>query len=156
MARSRSITSPFWILILGGLSILIFSGFRAAGDTMSRFSVQSITARIHKLLWEGIVVRLTMNIENESGVAIPIDSFQGVLKYGQQVVAPIHLLNPVTIERGQTSSVQFDVPISYTTLGQNITALIESGQFLNNLRVEGVVTAGGINVPFTKNIVAFG
>lgn len=156
-SRKSSGISPSWIFILGGIAVILFSGFKAAKEyAFTRFSVKSIGARIDKWLLEGIVLRLTMNIQNDGSVPIPIDRFQGVIKYGDIVLAPVTLTNPTTILTGQTTTVPFTVTISYAGLAQNIVTLIQSNSFISNLTIEGVVSAGGINVPFTKNIVSLG
>ncbi|MEZ5030694.1 MAG: hypothetical protein R2787_04780 [Saprospiraceae bacterium] len=79
-SRKSSGLSYTWIIILGGIAFLLFSGFRAAKNyAMASFSVKDAGARIEKWLIDGILLRLTMNIQNKSGVPIPIDGFQGVI-----------------------------------------------------------------------------
>lgn len=144
-------------MILGGIAVVLFSGFKAAQDyAMKSFSVKDIGARIDKWLLDGVLLKLTMNIQNESGVPIPIDSFQGVIRYGNTVLAPVSLSNPTTILSGQTTTVPFTVPISYAGLASNLATMIKSKNFINSLQIQGVVSAGGVNVPFTKNIISLG
>lgn len=132
-------------------------GFRAAASSVAaRFSVDSVKASIDKWMLSGVLLKVTMNIKNESGIALPIDGFTGRIKYGNQVLAPIVLQNPTTIQSGAVSSVPFNALISYAGLGANIVTMIQSKQFLNNLTIEGVVSSSGVNVPFNKNIVALG
>lgn len=156
-SRKSSGISPTLIIILGGIAFLLFSGFRAAQQyAMASFSVKDIGARIDKWLIDGILLRLTMNIQNESGVPIPIDGFQGVIRYGDTVLAPVVLTNPTTIQSGQVTTVPFTVPIRYDGLASSLTTLIKSKSFINNLQIQGVVSAGGVNVPFTKNLLSIG
>lgn len=156
-ARKSSGISSTLFVVLGGIAILLFTGFRKAEEyAMRSFSVKDIGARIDKWLIDGVLLKLTMNIQNESGVPIPIDSFQGVIKYGNTILAPVSLTNPTTILSGQTTTIPFTVPVSYAGLATNLASMIKSKNFINSLQIQGVVTAGGVNVPFTKNIISLG
>lgn len=145
------------ILILMGVGLLLFTGTRAAAQSVAqRFGVTKVGVRIDKWLLNGILLRLTMHIRNDSSVAIPIDGFQGVIQYGPTVLAPIQLDNPISIAPNQETIVPFTAPIDYADFAQNIAQIIQSKNFLNNLRVSGQLMSKGITVPVSKNLLALG
>lgn len=154
-SRSSSLGSLPLILFIG--SIFLFMGLRAAASyAAARFSIGAIKARIHSIDLSGVLIKITMAIRNDSGIAIPVESFEGVLKYGESILAPINLSNPMTIQTGTETIVPLDARINYSNLADNVKSLIMSGNYLSQLSISGRVTAGGITVPFTKNLIAIG
>lgn len=153
---TKSSKTPIY-LIVGGIALAIFLGMRAApAYAAARFSVSNIKAKIDAWTLQGVRLLISLNIQNDSGVAIPVDSFMGRIRYGSTILAPINLANPVTINSGGMTTLQFQTVISYAGLAANIQELIQSGNFIGALMIDGVLTAGGVSVPVQKNLIAIG
>lgn len=155
MATRRTRRGKSWMpWLLVGAGVLFLVGSTVARAVTQRISVQRVRARMKSLSLTYANVEILIDIHNTAGVSVPIDSFQGRLMYGGQSLADIHAPNPVVVNHNQTTTLTLVVPVQFTRLAENIVQLIESGQFIQALHVEGIIRSGGISVPVQKNLIA--
>lgn len=147
-----------WIIpgvALAGLGLFLFVRSWAS-RAAEQLSVKGIRARLKDTTFSSTRIEILLDLHNDTGVSVPVEGFQGYLLYGSTRLAPLEIKDPIVIQTGQQVTVVLNAHLQYTQLGLNILELIQSGQFLNRLYVEGILRTGGINVPVSKNILAIG
>ena len=142
-------------LAIAGLGLFLFLRSALARAT-ERVTVKGIRARLKNTSFTSTTVEIYLDIVNATGLSVPVDSFDGRIRYGGTILAPLVSKEPVVLQHGQHSTMVMQAQIQYTHLAANIVELLQSGQFISNLTVEGVLRAGGISVPVQQNILAIG
>lgn len=95
--------------------------------------------------------KLTIPLENLTPVAIPINSFSGVVTYGNYILANIAIQN-ITLQGNESVDIPIDIRIVYAYLAQQLIGLISSGNYLNNLYVKGEILSAGLIIPVNQKI----
>jgi len=136
-----------------GLVALAYYGIQWISNALaSKVSVGTLRAQNLKFSPTGVFFELIMPINNKTGVAAPVDGFTGSLFYGPYNLAGLAMPQPVTVESGTSTNIPFLVTIPYGDFAANVVDIIQTGNFLNGARVEGILTVGGINVPINQPI----
>lgn len=133
------------ILPVLGIGALIWLVFQNIADKISEdVNVERIKVKIEAVNWAALSVRLkiTFFLLNTSPVAIPFNSFFGQLLYGSTYLAYIQTYNNKVLPIGQVVPVDLIADVDIARVGGDVAALIQSGQFLQSLRVKGLVHVG--------------
>lgn len=138
------------LAIIGTISIGLWLLSRLANKIVSEISVTNVGLSFGTLGPTGVDFTLPISFANNTSVSIPIESFRGSLIYGTQEVAPVLINLPSSIKANSTSTIHVDSRIQFTQVAQNILELVRSGQYLNNLRLVGVLTYKGIGIPIDQ------
>lgn len=99
--------------------------------------------------------KLILPVHNKLDVNVPIDSFVGVLSYGNNKLSDIIMPNSAEILANSTTEMVFDVELNFAQLGTSVLNLITSGQYLQQFRVVGTLSAAGLNYPLNQPIKVF-
>lgn len=138
------------LAIIGTLSIGLWLLSKLANKLVSEISVSNVGLSFGSLSPTGIDFTLPISFTNNTSLTIPIESFRGSLIYGAQEVAPVLINIPSSIKAHSTSTINVDSRIQFPVVAQNILDLVRSGQYLNNLRLVGVLTYKGIGIPIDQ------
>lgn len=97
-------------------------------------------------------VEFTQPLTNSTGAAIPVQSIQGVIRYGQNVLTNFYINQAFTIEAHDTTNLRFSAVIEYATLTQSVANIIDSQEWLQALIIEGHAVSGGVVFPFSETV----
>lgn len=109
--------------------------------------------RVVEASFEGVTLDVFLPINNHSRVSIPIQGFTGGIFYGQNLIAHVNIMGPVTILAGDTTTLSSRVQVNTLNLSGNILSLLQSGQFGQALRLAGTLRTLNFNVPVNQIIV---
>lgn len=136
-----------------GLVALAYYGFKwLSGALASKVSVGTLQAQGLTFSPTGVNFTLIMPLNNNTGVSVPVDGFTGSLFYGPYNLAGLALVQPVTVQAGSSTALEFLVNIPYANLAGSVVDIIKSGNWLNGARVEGILNAAGVNIPINQPI----
>jgi hypothetical protein len=141
------------LINLAGIGALLYLGFQwLAGRVSNLLTVGTIAAKNLKLNPTGLSFTLNLPVINDTGVSLPLESFNGVLRYGSYQLANLNMNNPITVAAGQTTVLQFDIVIPFAQLADSVVAIIQDQSWLNAAYVEGMIRASGLNIPIEQPI----
>lgn len=123
--------------------------FNAIADSIT---IKDVAIKFGSLDLTGLKIQVPLTIQNNSDISIPVESFRGQIIYGAQEIAPVMINVPHTIDAHNTSVLTVDSKINFLEIAQDILDLINSGQYLNNLRLVGILTYKGIGIPIDRMI----
>lgn len=136
----------FWGL---GIAAFVFAAYRTinfkASVAFFQYSLGGLKFRM-----KGLTPEIIFNIQvyNPNQTSIPITSFFGVIKKGEQILANFENLNPVTIGEKATSSIDVSCRIKLLSVILNIVR----GQSLGLLTVEGMLKTTLFEMPVKKDV----
>lgn len=139
---------PFWVWIAGAAAALIAVGVNVS----QKIYVKRTRVKIPNINFNTVTVRLLMDVVNNSGVSVPIDSITGNLLYGQEVISAVDLFTSVVIQSHGMSTVQLDLTIPIKQLSDQIINAIHKGTWYRYTYFEGFVVSKGIRFPVRTNI----
>lgn len=101
------------------------------------------------------LANIDFNIENKNAYGASVEGFAGNLYYGQYDLGEIILPQPATIIANGTSKIRIVARISLDKLPLEIAELIQNADYLNALRVKGILYTSIVNIPIDRNIPVF-
>lgn len=141
------------VLRIVGIAALAFFALQwVAGKVYEKFIIGSIGLTKKKLTPYGLELRIVMPITNKTPVNLPIDGFQGSLLYGSARLANVSIITPLVISGGATTDIVIETQIKYEDISASIIDLINTGEYLRNLRVKGNLFSSGIIFPVDRTI----
>lgn len=99
-----------------------------------------------------VAVSFRLPITNNTPVAIPVQSIQGNIKYGNNVLTNFFVSNHFVIEGNGTTQINFEGIIDYAQLTGSIANVIESREWLQALVFEGHVVSNNLIFPFRETV----
>jgi len=142
------------ILAFGGLLVWLFSSIQKnVNGIKNQLSFGKISSNGVQASLSALTLNLVIEVVNGSDTELPFDSFAGNLFLGDQILAPVTISNPTTLQAKQTTTVPVQVDISYFGLPQAIITLIQSGNFLNELRLKGNIKSGVLSIPVDRKLI---
>lgn len=141
------------LLNYAGYAALAYVLFQNLGNWLSqKISVGSIRLKMGSTVPTGQNVTLYIPVKNSAPVSYPLDSFQGVLYWGENPLAQVNITQAVTITASNTTEIPVSVFIPFANLGTQVVNVISSGDWLAGAKVKGMLRAAGINVPIQQTI----
>lgn len=140
------------LAVIGAFALGWFALNKVFNHVASSLYVHSVGLRVGSFDFTGLKLTIPITIENRSGVSIPINSFRGNIFYGVQDIAPVFINNKITIAAKELTTINVETLIKIKDTAQNILDLIASNEYLNNLRLVGLLNYEGIELPIDQVI----
>lgn len=135
------------LAIIGVAAIGWFLLSKLVNNVISAISFESVGLKLGGLTPSGLEISVPITLRNNTNLSIPIESFRGSLIYGTQEIAPVFINVPTTINAQASSTIQVESKISFLAAAQDLLDLINSKQYLNNLRLVGQLSYQGVGIP---------
>ncbi|MEO0627946.1 MAG: hypothetical protein AAFY48_04320 [Bacteroidota bacterium] len=149
MAKSAGIPPLAW----AGLGLVVFLiGKNAVTNLVSRINFGTPRINLGEFTFSGVDAEIFIPISSQLPTDVPIEWFEGRLVYGQFEVARVFIPQAIQIISGDTTTLRTRAQIRYVNLSHSLISLIQSGQFVRQLRLVGVLRAGGVNWPINQNL----
>jgi len=134
-----------------GIAALLYFGLQYLGSAISsKIGVGKILIKVKNLTFSGVTVELTLPIINNTDISLPVSSFYGQLLYGTYALADLQVQGPVSVAAKSTTPLFVDAAISFAELSGQLVSMIQSGEWINALRVKGTLNADGLNIPVNQ------
>ena len=153
---SATATRTLQILGVGFLAYYLFQNL--SNKVAEGIEVQSVRVKVEQfsLAQMNVKLRLFFDVLNVSGVNVPFNRFVGALYYGAMKVADIDKDGNTVLPNGTVTTVNMLANVDLLQLGTDAVALVQSGQFLQSLTVQGDLFLGGdlslrVNYPLQIN-----
>lgn len=140
------------LAIIGVAAIGLFILNKLVNRVISAISVDRVGLSFGALTAAGLDITVPITIKNNSDLTIPIDSFRGQLIYGAQEIAPVFINVPVSIKSHESSTLKVESRINFVDVARDVLDLINSKQYLNNLRLVGTLQYEGVGLPIDQVI----
>ncbi|MEI2693707.1 MAG: hypothetical protein V9E90_01425 [Saprospiraceae bacterium] len=140
------------LAVIGAFALGWFALNKVFNHVASSIYVHSVGLRVGSFDLTGLNLTIPITVENRSNVSIPINSFRGNIFYGVQDIAPVFINNKITIAAKAMTVIQVETLIKIKDTAQNILDLIASNEYLNNLRLVGLLNYEGVELPIDQVI----
>ena len=146
------------LLKWGGIAFLCYLGSKWLASRVSALlDIGQPRISLGAVEWAGplplsVSATIDLPITNRNAVSFPVDQLLANVVYGQFVLSSLQMTQPVVIQSGETTVLQFNTQLSFADLGGNIAALVASGDYLQALRLVGNVRVEGVTIPFSNTI----
>lgn len=138
--------------ILGFLALGLFIAQKTLNSVLSRISIKGIRVNIGSPNVTGIPIKVKLDLENLSGLSIPLDQFNGVLMLTGQPVAQVNINQPTIIDANSLTTLNIDSQIRFADIAQDILDLIKNKNFSTDMRLVGDLYTEGIRIPIDQVI----
>lgn len=136
--------------IAGGIGYGLYSLFAAS----SKLQFGKITFKSKSVNLTGVHILLNFPITNtDKKTSLPFDGFTGALNYGTFELAKINIVDKLSITKNSTVNLTVKVDVSFLKLGAEIVSIVQSGNFLNALYINGILKSGGLNVAVKQKVL---
>lgn len=126
------------LLILGLVAVAIYW---ISKRTVALITFGGPSLRVHKVTLDGIELRITLPIKNESDVPAPVSAFLGDLMYNGTSLGVLSLVNPVTLPGFGQTTLEFKL----------VSGLFGTAYEIVNILTNGDPIGGWKNINY-KNI----
>lgn len=138
-----------------GIGAIVWLILQNIGVNIARkITVGQVHLRNFQLIAGGITFKLFVEIKNSSQVTLPVEGFNGFVKYGDIALTNITLQNPEVIAANSVVDIPFNINIPFNELSSALIAVFQSGNGLNDLYLEGTLFSNGIKIPVYKSILS--
>lgn len=136
-----------------GIAALAYFGFNMLYNAVyNRVGFGKPRIRLSNPTLTSVRAEITFPIENNNPVAFPLEGLIAQVVYGPYILATLVQSQPVEIKANDTTLLVFNTRLDYANLGGSIMALVESGEFLQTLRIRGEAISSGLKIPFDNPI----
>jgi hypothetical protein len=143
-------------LIFVGLGVLAYVLFKEATNIWGKIEYGYTKLRIKGIKTTptgiGLEVKVIQPITNKNNLSFPIESIAGTMFYGRRPLATFAMPAPVVVGAGQTTNIEFDGVLDFGQSAETIQTMIQTGQWLQALRFEGVASSTGVAFPFNHTV----
>ena len=141
------------ILNYAGIAALFYViATNLGGWLTSKISIGSIKMKLGQTSPTGQSLTLFIPVKNSAPVSYPLESFQGMLFWGNNPLAQVIINEEVTITGNATTEIPVNVFIPFANLGTQLVNIISAGDWLAGAKIKGLLRAGGVNVPIEQTI----
>lgn len=141
------------ILRLAGVAFIAYLvGNHLFNSVYNRIKFGGTRIKLGALEPAGVNVKVLQPIENQNPVGFHLDAIRANILYGENALAEVFLPAPVDIPPEQTTVLEFNTFLNFGDLAGSIYSLINSGQFLQALRIKGYAASRGIVIPFEHTV----
>ncbi len=138
---------------LGIGAILYFLLSKFGGDVAARLSFRRPKVEFGGFSGSGVTLRVMLPVVNANPIPIPVDRFQGVVKYGSEVIAHLSAISPFMVKPNSELTVPVTAQIDFNQVSSAVANILQSQQYLSELSLEGVVTSGALSYPVNLRMV---
>jgi hypothetical protein len=103
----------------------------------------------------GVPITVQIHVRNNTRLAIPLDSFTGILSDSSNELAPVNINHATIIEPDKITIITIDTFLNYLKVGSAVIDRFKSGAYLRGLRLKGWMTVKGIDIPVDQDINPF-
>lgn len=136
-----------------GIAALVYVfATNLGGWLANKITVGAIKMKLGPTSPTGQNLTLYVPVKNASPVSYPLESFQGMLFWGENPLAQVVINQEVTITENATTEIPVSVFISFANLGTQLVSIISAGNWLAGANIKGMIRAGGFNVPIEQSI----
>lgn len=140
------------ILFYGLIAFVLYDLFtRSQGYISSKFSAIRTKIKFKLLTPEGVGAELTISLQNQTPVPVPVDDLFVQIYYRDQSIGAGKLAKPVRIAPNGITDIPLNIFIRFTGLSDSVISIIESGT-LSDLIARGTVTSAGVSIPFEQTL----
>lgn len=135
--------------------------------TVSLISFGSPSMRIHKVTLNGIEMRITLPVMNQSDVPAPVSAFLGDLLYNNSSLGVLTLVNPVTLPGFGQTTLEFKLVSGLFGTAYEIVSILTNGDPIGNWKninynnvdwskftIRGTLKVGAFPVPVNTQLLA--
>ena len=128
-------------------------------QNIRRVSVGSSTVRVHKVNFNGVELRVTTPIINESNLTIDVIGFLGQLFYKGMAFGTVTQVAAVKIPSFSTGSVEFSANLGLLSLGQigfdlfNVIKADWKKVDWSLFTIKGTLKAEGLSIPINQKLL---
>ena len=133
-----------------GIAYLVINAISNAIYSRIQFGTTGI--KLGTVTAQGVNVEITQPITNTNPVSFPVEQLEFNVLYGDNVLSRVVMPQEVSIEANETTLLEFDAFLNFGDLGGSVMDLINSGEYLQALRVKGFAKSSDIVIPFTNTI----
>lgn len=136
-----------------GIAALVYVvATNLGGWLTSKISIGAIKMKLGPTSPTGQNLTLYIPVKNSAPVSYPLESFQGMLFWGQNPLAQVIINQEVTITGNAITEIPVNVFIPFANLGTQLVNIISEGNWLAGAKIKGMLRAGGFNVPIEQSI----
>lgn len=140
------------ILFYGLIAFVLYDLFtRSQGYIASKFSAIRTKIKFKLLTPEGVGAELTISLQNQTPVPVPVDDLFVQIYYRDQSIGAGKLAKPVRIAPNGITDIPLNIFIRFVGLSDSVISIIESGT-LSDLIARGTVTSAGVSIPFEQTL----
>lgn len=143
-------------LIIIGLGVLGYFLFKKATSIWAKIEYGYTKLRVQGIktnpMGVGLEVKVIQPITNKNQISFPIDSIVGTMFYGRRPLATFAMPAPVVIGAGETTNIVFEGVLDFGQSAETVQTMVQTGQWLQALRFEGVASSKGITFPFNHTV----
>jgi len=138
-----------------GIGALVWLVLKNIGNSIvSKLSLSKVKIQNVNINLQGVSFKIIASVQNNSQISLPLQDFKGFVMYGQSVLTEVTLGSPEIIAAQSIVDIPFNSHIPINQLSNTIISMIESGQWLNSLYLEGTIYSEGISIPVSKAIIS--
>lgn len=159
MAKKNTRTILFVGLILGAM-------YWISQRTIALISFGGPSMRIHKVTLDGIEMRITLPIKNESDISAPVSAFLGDLMYNGTSLGVLSLVNPVTLPGFGQTTLEFRLVSGLFGTAYEIVSILTNGDPIGGWKninysnvdwqkftIRGTLKVGTLPVPINTKLL---
>lgn len=149
MAKKRR--SPFFGIAIVALG---YFGLKWFANTFSNgFKLGTIKLKIKALTTNlGVLLNVTIPIQNTNPVSINITDFAGAIWYGPVKIATIDQRQPILLLAQSTTDYIVEAEIDLKDLQADVKTQILGGNYLQAFFLKGTMKIGSISIPINEQI----
>lgn len=146
------------LLQWGGIAFIFYLGSSwLANRVTDLLDVGRPTITLGQVQWAGplpisVAATVEVPVTNNNAVSFPLQRLLANIVYGAYVLSSLRIDEPLVIQAGQTTVLEFHTELSFTDIGGNIASIIISGEYLQALRLTGNAQVEGVTIPFNNTI----
>ena len=135
---------------LGFISWYALSSFTS--KVVENVSFQKAMAQNFRLTGDGISFLLNMTFLNDLPFDIPSNNFSGRLFFGNTAFANVET-GLIEMKADQSTTVPVNVTATIQDIGTGIIDVIQTRDFLRQVRLKGTLFSNGVSVPVDTSLI---
>jgi len=135
---------------LGIAAIAYFLVKKIASDVLNDISFGRPSISIGNTTLTGLNITIKLPVTNNTDLSIPVNAVNADVLYGNNVLSTVFANNSFTVAANNTTEVTFNAVLDYSQFSNSIISLIESREWLQDLKLKGHAVTGGLVFPFEE------
>lgn len=118
----------------------------------SKLAINSVSLKYGGFTAPGIPLTIQVEIKNNSNLSIEMEGLDAVISYNGIDLAPVFIIEPVSITANSFAIIPFKTIIRIADLSADVLEIVTNKLFINNPRLKGNLYAEGISFPVDQVI----